>query len=75
MRTGGPRGTVLWAAVVIGVAACLCAGCDGQMLKAFREASGEELELGVGYLLDGVVDGLFEIWTPDSSAGSDAGTG
>ncbi len=35
--------------------------------REFRDAAGPALEAGVGQILDGLVDGLFAVFEPDSS--------
>lgn len=70
MHSRGKNGIVRQAAVLVVLVACVCTGCESEMAKEFREASGAELEQGVDYLMDGLVDGVFQVWSPDSSTSS-----
>jgi len=63
-------GTSVWTVVLVAAAACVCGGCDSDMAKDFREASGASLEQGVDYIVAGLVDGAFELWDPDTSSSS-----
>ena len=64
-----------WAAVLVGVMMCVCTGCDSERAKDFREASGASLEQGVDYIIDGLIDGAFELWEPDASSSAGQSTG
>lgn len=69
------RSEAIWGtAALIGVAAWACTGCDSEMAKEFREASGAQLESGVDTVVDGLLDGVFTLWDPDTSSSSDSGS-
>ena len=56
---------VLVMVVVLGNVAC-----DSEMAKEFRAASRTQLESGVDAMVDGLLDGVFTLWDPESSSSS-----
>ena len=63
-------GSIPLVAVLAVLALVAGAGCESDMAKEFRDASGAELEQGVDLLMDGLIDGAFQIWAPDSTTDS-----
>ena len=65
-NSGGASSVV----TVIAALACICAGCDSEIAKDFRSASRTQLESGVNTIVDGLLDGVFTLWEPDSTSGT-----
>ena len=57
-----------WSVVLLGMVALAGSGCDSEMAKDFRSASRAQLESGVDTVVDGLLDGLFSLWDPDTSS-------
>lgn len=68
LRHGSAR-IPLGLSVLAGLVILAGPGCDSQMAKDFREASRGQLESGVNSVVDGLLDGVFALWEPDSTAG------
>lgn len=58
-------------AIAVLAVSCWCAGCDGELGQSFREATRDEFETAANALLDGVVQGVFEVYDPDEDAPSE----
>lgn len=57
--------------VVLAVTATFAAGCgDGAFGKEFREVTAPTFETGVMTIADGLLEGLFAVYNPDSDASS-----
>ena len=57
-----------WFVVLLVMVAWIGTGCDSEMAKDFRSASRAQLESGVDTVVDGLLDGLFSLWDPDTSS-------
>jgi hypothetical protein len=55
-------------ALLLLACAWFCPGCDGELGQSFREASRDEFETATNALLDGLVQGVFEVYDPDDSS-------
>ena len=57
--------------VALAVTAAFVAGCgDGAFGKEFREVTAPTFESGVMTIADGLLEGLFAVYNPDSEASS-----
>ena len=54
--------------------AVCCTGCDDELGQEFRSAALGQIETGVGAIMDGLIDGLFTIATPDSTTDTTGST-
>lgn len=50
------------------------AGCNSELGQQFRRAAGPQLESGITQVLNGIVDGAFEVYQPDNDS-TDTTTG
>lgn len=56
-------------ALLVLPAAC-CTGCGDEMSREFRTAAMGSIESGVNSIIDGILDGIFTLATPDGESAS-----
>lgn len=62
-------------AALLALALVVCPGCDKDIRQEFVSAAISNLESGVNAIMDGLLDGLFEVAEPAaSSTGGSGGT-
>ena len=63
-----------WAAIVglLTSGTFISISCNEALLDRFRVASADSLEAGVKEIADGLIDGLFALFVPESSTASSA---
>lgn len=49
-------------------------GCDEEILQEFRSAASDSMAEGLKTMLDGIVDGVFEVIEPDEDSDGSCGS-